>query len=1048
MNKFINLKYFFKNQLNSNEHHEVVDFKQSFDIDKNKWSENKKLAICIGFNPWKRDFFNEFVSDYNLAYVRGKTHHKKVIEILKSIKEKYKVFIWSYKEDPEVYKFLVQNNIEISRVEDGFIRSIGLGADKVPPLSLVIDDDGIYFDPNSKSKLIKILEEVSNNITEEQKQKARDTINFIVKNGISKYNLADNVELPKELIEKIKIKSDDIKVVLVVGQVGDDESIIKGSGDVKDSATLVEIAKKENPNAIILYRPHPDVWYKKREESIDLSYISTISTVVPPNVSLNSMWDIVDVVYTITSLTGFEALLRNKHVVCFGLPFYSGYGLTEDRIEHPHRNLKLDLETFFYASYIKYPIYSIGGLEETLEYISSQKFDFLYNQSIRGYSLIVKNNNKDNHILIASEKLIDIIENHQNVGIITANADIGPISVLGMLNSNNIDIITLSQVAERNIRAKYSNNFSQMYSLEKKYVSSHSEIQYQATNLYSAVEKHLEKTVQKLFVDILEKKLSSDFISSMMRLFKDRLYKSLIHYFSFQKLFNEYDILCVLVRDENSLEYEVISQLAKRYNFEDKIIYLIPNKIRKEVLNNLNSNKKIVFPIKGNISLIKQEINSYWYSIKNVIDEISMIKNDKSLVPVCLVMNGRPYAYYPAGKEIAEAVIEAGYNPLLIPVNYVENEAVFDESKMIALEDGLTIGGAVIYDISKYKSNREIINIQKKFLKTEKLLEDLFVSSISEFLPSQLTKYIELIIRNFAQGIKNRLIILCDLDKCIKNSPAVFMSPERGEISRIVASIANSNNKPSVSIQHMIISDNPIYDRPIVAHLGVMDTLQKDVYIKLGYNRKNITLVGSANFRQRLSFFNNYTGQKNDTNKNILFTMQHSSLEQMKIIYNLLKEFIFLKKDFKLSIKPHPHQEQGLIDLIKNDILKNNLNIELLEKEADTYEYVFKSKLIVGYFTTVLLEASLYGDKRVLIIAGDELEESIDFSKIGLAVKVSPEDENIFSIINDLLEDGNIAKELDETREKYQAENKHLYDLDAGKDFVKSFLNLRNENNE
>ena len=38
-----------------------------------------------------------------------------------------------------------------------------------------------------------------------------------------------------------------------------------------------------------------------------------------------------DEVHTITSLSGFEALLRDKKVTCYGAPFYSGWGLTEDK---------------------------------------------------------------------------------------------------------------------------------------------------------------------------------------------------------------------------------------------------------------------------------------------------------------------------------------------------------------------------------------------------------------------------------------------------------------------------------------------------------------------------------------------------------------------------------------------------------------------------------------------------------------------------------------------------------------------------------------------
>ena len=44
------------------------------------------------------------------------------------------------------------------RVEDGFLRSRGLGADLIPPLSLVLDDMGIYYDPNSPSRLETLIE--------------------------------------------------------------------------------------------------------------------------------------------------------------------------------------------------------------------------------------------------------------------------------------------------------------------------------------------------------------------------------------------------------------------------------------------------------------------------------------------------------------------------------------------------------------------------------------------------------------------------------------------------------------------------------------------------------------------------------------------------------------------------------------------------------------------------------------------------------------------------------------------------------------------------
>ena len=43
------------------------------------------------------------------------------------------------------------------RVEDGFVRSVGLGSDFLPPASLVLDRRGMYFDPRTKSDLETLL---------------------------------------------------------------------------------------------------------------------------------------------------------------------------------------------------------------------------------------------------------------------------------------------------------------------------------------------------------------------------------------------------------------------------------------------------------------------------------------------------------------------------------------------------------------------------------------------------------------------------------------------------------------------------------------------------------------------------------------------------------------------------------------------------------------------------------------------------------------------------------------------------------------------------
>ncbi len=73
-------------------------------------------------------------------------------------------------------------------VEDGFLRSQGLGADCVPPLSITVDGVGAYFDPSSPSELEACFRMApsTNNC-----QRARRLRQLIVEAGLSKYGRGD-----------------------------------------------------------------------------------------------------------------------------------------------------------------------------------------------------------------------------------------------------------------------------------------------------------------------------------------------------------------------------------------------------------------------------------------------------------------------------------------------------------------------------------------------------------------------------------------------------------------------------------------------------------------------------------------------------------------------------------------------------------------------------------------------------------------------------------------------------------------------------------------
>jgi len=224
--------------------------------------------------------------------------------------------------------------------------SSGLGADLVRPLSLVIDDIGIYFDSSQPSRLEAIL--ADHDFQSEELAEAATLREAIVAARLSKYNLGgEGWCRPKT----------DRKVMLVVGQVEADASIRFGSPEVQSNLELIRRVRAEHPDAYLVYKPHPDVVAGLREAGSNEQLAAELCDEVATQANTVQMLEQVDAVHTITSLLGFEALLRGVPVTCHGQPFYAGWGLTEDRLPIERRKRKLTLDELVYGALIAYPRY-------------------------------------------------------------------------------------------------------------------------------------------------------------------------------------------------------------------------------------------------------------------------------------------------------------------------------------------------------------------------------------------------------------------------------------------------------------------------------------------------------------------------------------------------------------------------------------------------------------------------------------------------------------------------------------------------------------------
>ncbi|ECP5247109.1 capsular polysaccharide biosynthesis protein [Campylobacter lari] len=301
---------------------------------------NSNTLYFLGFTLWKRWFMKPFF----------KAKSNKII-FLNSPGELYKanlnpddkIFIWGKKYDKALLAKDFKNAIFL--VEDGFLRSVFLGSDLTRPFSLIVDSKGLYVDPSKPSDLEDILQ---NHIFDESlKQRAKKLIATITQNKFSKYNGLKH--------EKLNFNTNK-KIILIPAQVEDDASMILGGAGF-DTLKLLQSVRKANENAFIVFKPHPDVLSGNRKGLKDKSIILKYCDEIIENVSIDSAINACDEVHTITSTSGFDALLRGKKVVVYGKPFYAGWGLTIDLHQIPRRTRVLSLEELVAGVLILYPRY-------------------------------------------------------------------------------------------------------------------------------------------------------------------------------------------------------------------------------------------------------------------------------------------------------------------------------------------------------------------------------------------------------------------------------------------------------------------------------------------------------------------------------------------------------------------------------------------------------------------------------------------------------------------------------------------------------------------
>jgi len=308
-----------------------------------RFRDNDRPTVLVGISGWKRPGLDAFTT----GPFGPPVHAMGAEEAIRLAPPGARVLAWATRMPDHLEDLCAKAGLPLSRVEDGFLRSVGLGASLQPGASIVVDDAGIYYDPRRDSRLALILKGAS--FPPDLVARAEALRRLVIARRLTKYNVG--------LSDDSNSWPTDRRIVLVPGQVEDDASVRHGSPVVRSNRALLAAARARNPDAFLLYKPHPDVEAGFRPGKIPEAEALTLADRIVGGLSIVDLLDRAHHVETMTSLAGFEALIRGLTVAVHGRPFYSGWGLTEDLAPNADRGRRLALDELVAGTLLLYPLY-------------------------------------------------------------------------------------------------------------------------------------------------------------------------------------------------------------------------------------------------------------------------------------------------------------------------------------------------------------------------------------------------------------------------------------------------------------------------------------------------------------------------------------------------------------------------------------------------------------------------------------------------------------------------------------------------------------------
>lgn len=259
--------------------------------------------------------------------------------------------------------------------EYGFISSLDIALKDSPQHSLILcPGEDIYYNSQSCNFQKLLLSSSHFSLSSSQKLLARKLISLIKKTGVTKYNNCDH-----EDISGISISE---STIIIVDQRLGDKALSLGGVPQDAFERMIADAISQVGIENVWIKIHPDALSGIKESCVTqaLSALGLTSKVqiFSANHSPKSVLQNKPSIFCASSQFGLEALLYGCPVYCYGLPFYSGWGLTNDKLRTTIPLVQRSLEELVWVyleSTSKYYVDELGGcyLEDLIFYLTTSR---------------------------------------------------------------------------------------------------------------------------------------------------------------------------------------------------------------------------------------------------------------------------------------------------------------------------------------------------------------------------------------------------------------------------------------------------------------------------------------------------------------------------------------------------------------------------------------------------------------------------------------------------------------------------------------------------